>query len=840
MEPGANFGSYRLLELLGEGGMGQVWKALDLRLERVVALKVLKELDEASRRGLIAEAKTASQLTHPNIAVVFDAGEVAGAPFIAMEFVEGRTLVEQTGRRWDESDLRNLAVQAAEALDHAHQKGIVHRDIKPANLVLTAEGRLEVLDFGVSKRTVPISAGGSEVTRMEETNPGFSAGTPSYMSPEQVRGEAVGPASDQFSLGVVLRELATGNHPFRQAGLVETLHAILKNELEPLSNLRPDLDPQLASALDRLLEKNPVHRFPGLRSFGLLLGGFSGQGPGAIVLPDAVTLRKVSAKTPVLRSRKPFVKWALSGAALALLGTGGWAAWRFKDGLHPAPPSDKTVVAVLPLESMGVNADQSWLGTSLVDAMATGLLRRGDLVVLDRLWVADAMVRLGDEPGQPPKNIQKLLKELKSDILVLGRYQVSGDQVRVSVRLMDGTRGQVKDQYSTEGTTGGLLKLEDDLQDHLPGMMGLRPAGTALNAHSRAKDPHTRELYARALDLSAKGNRAAFDAARELYLEAARQEPDYAPVHAGLAHALQGIAASQGHLGNVVQSHAHFLEAEKEARQAIRLDPGLSFAHRELAGALNFQGRYAEAKEAASHAVALDPADYLAYVTLGDAWAYEEGAEAHAIARRHYRRSIELAPDYWIPLFRSAVLMQNDGDLEESIRQADAASALQPSAEYTYLTAGVSLLWLGRPGEARARLEQGLQQVPSSRLLKVTLALAARDLQDQKLFQRSIVGLRGAWPSGHVISCLLEGLGKEMAGDRKAARSLFMGYLGKVQSPGYALPPWERRSASVNLYHMGRVLAQAGDRSAAQQLLEEADRLNHGKKAVAGRDPAFR
>ncbi len=840
MEPGTNFGFYRLIELLGEGGMGQVWKAMDLRLERVVALKVLKELDEVNRKALIAEAKTASQLTHPNIAVIFDAGEVDGSPYIAMEFVEGRTLVEQLGRAWDEDDLRKLAVQAAEALDHAHHKGIVHRDIKPANLVLTPEGRLEVLDFGVAKRTMPISADGSEMTRMDGTIPGFSLGTPLYMSPEQVQGGEIGPASDQFSLGVVLRELATGGHPFRRGGIVETLHSILKDEVEPLANLRPDLTPQLASALDRMLEKNPVHRFPSMRTFGAMLGGFSGQGPGAIVLPDALTIRQSSMKALAPAARKPFNRTILAAGLLILLAAGGWGLWRVKSGIRSEPHSDRTVVAVLPLESIGVSSDQTWLGTSLVDAMATGLLRRGDLVVLDRLWVADVMARMGDEPGQPPRNIQKLLKELKSDVLVLGKYQIVGDQIRVSVRLMDGTRGQVKDQYSTQGTTGGLLKLEDDLQDHLPGMLGLRPADDALNARSRAKFPHTRELYARGSDLAAKGNRDSFEAARTLFQEVVKQEPDYAPVHVGLAHALHGIAASEGHLGKEAESQAHFSEAEKSARQAILLDPKLSSAHRELARVLNFQGHHTEAKEAASHAVTLDPADYQAYSALGDAYAYSDGAEAHAIALRHYRRSIELAPDYWTALFRSAVLLQNDGDLEGSIREANAATALQPSAEYTYLTGAVSLLWLGRLDEARVKLETGLRQVPSSNLLKVTLALVSHDLGDRGAFQRLATELKGVWPPDHVIFRLLKGLGKDLAGDKAGARGEFIGYLSKLQTPGFSISPAERRRVSVNLYHMARTLALAGDKKASLELLDEADRLHPGKKIVATKDPAFR
>ena len=184
--------------------------------------------------------------------------------------------------------------------------------------------------------------------------------------------------------------------------------------------------------------------------------------------------------------------------------------------------------------------------------------------------------------------------------------------------------------------------------------------------------------------------------------------------------------------------------------------------------------------------------------------------------------------------------MQNDGDLEESISQSDAASALQPSAEYTYLASGVSLLWLGRPAEARARLEKGLQQVPSSKLLKVTLALAAHDLHDRELFRQSTTELRGAWPSDHVISSLLDGLTKEMSGDKAGASRAFTGYLKKLQEPGNVLPPWERRSVSVTLYHMARGSAQAGAQTVARELLDEADRLNRGKKTVAMKDPAFK
>ena len=267
LKAGDHFGSYRLVESLGQGGMGIVWKAHDLRLERTVALKVVADAGAEVRQALIAEAKTASRLNHPNIAVVYDAGETGGVPYIAMEYVEGRTLASMTEKPWTETNLQRVALQAAEGLAHAHERGVVHRDIKPSNLMVTPQGRLEILDFGIAKRDARPSEPGDAATLVRVTAPGLSVGTPAYMSPEQVVGLAASPASDQFSLGLVLYELATGDHPFKQETVVETMHAILKQEAIPLREARPDLAPALASAIDRAMAKRAQDRFPDLHAF---------------------------------------------------------------------------------------------------------------------------------------------------------------------------------------------------------------------------------------------------------------------------------------------------------------------------------------------------------------------------------------------------------------------------------------------------------------------------------------------------------------------------------------------------------------------------------------------
>ena len=249
--------------------MGEVWRALDLRLEREVALKILKDADDLRRKALIGEAKLACQLNHPNIAHIYDAGEVDGTPFIAMELVEGRTLRALVGRPLDGDALQDLARQAASALSHAHQKGIVHRDIKPENLLLTDEGQLKILDFGIARRgaeDLALGATSHHMTLVERTAPGYSQGTPAYMSPEQANGQALTGQSDQFSLGVVLYELATAVHPFLRGSLVDTLYAVTRDEPKPLSEARPDLPRTLQDAIHRLMAKAPKDRFPNLQA----------------------------------------------------------------------------------------------------------------------------------------------------------------------------------------------------------------------------------------------------------------------------------------------------------------------------------------------------------------------------------------------------------------------------------------------------------------------------------------------------------------------------------------------------------------------------------------------
>lgn len=833
MEPtSSSFGSYLLLQLIGEGGMGRVWKAMDVRLERVVALKILKGEDEERRRALIAEAKTACQLQHPNIAVIYDAGEVDGTPFIAMEYVEGQNLSSDLGSRMESQKLINLAIQACKALHQAHQKGVVHRDIKPDNLVVAPDGTLKVLDFGVAKRnplpSASTSATAQAFTLTRETEAGISVGTPSYMSPEQVFGVAQGPAADQFSLGTVLFELAAAKHPFRKTSLVETLHAIAKEPHPNLAKLRPDLPKALVKIINRMLEKEADKRFGSLLETQTEL--------------EALTLELVTGRIPATPSIVPGLSrkslaWGLGIAVV--LAVAGFGLFRAK-GQAPAFNQEgsnlgkgRKVVAVLPVELEGLPAEIAWAGTSFQDAMAMGLVRRGDLLVLDRLRVGEAL-------GQGRQmNFERLWKELGADYLVLASLRAGESRLRLSVRVVRGAGGELLGQFQVQGESKGILDMEDELTQRLPEFLGGNP-GARVQVLSRAKFPRTRELYTKGLVLMDQGNDEAFGMARKLFEEALQAESDYAPARVGLAAAKLAQGAARVHLGRT-ESLPLIAEAVQEARKALSLDEGLASGHRVLAEAMLRQGDLAGARVAGDRAVQLDPADFRAMAILGDSYAYDTDAAALAKAEACYRRALELKPTDWFAHHRLAVLLQNRGDLEEALGHNEEARRLQPKAEYPYLTSGLCMAWLGQDQNARLCLETGLHHNPASNLIRASLAVLAHRRSDRAEFMRLDQELHNAWPAGHSMAALLSGLQEDFLRGPAGMQTAFQAFLKTSLAQDWGRKNLaERRTTAVNLYHMAQASALRGQKDLAQKLLLEAERLHPGKRQAARKDPLLK
>jgi serine/threonine protein kinase len=409
MLPEQKVGNYLLLEKLGAGGLGEVWKARDRRLNRVVALKFLSAGEGAAPRELLREARAASALNHPNIAMVFEVGEAEGQTYLAMEFVEGETLrrrMERPPVTLDEA--MEIARQVSVALAAAHSAGIIHRDLKPENIMLRVDGYVKLVDFGLAKKLpwgeeeTLDSLGGSL-----SSGTGMLVGTFAYMSPEQARGLEVTPASDIFSLGIILYELLSGEHPFRGPTPMDTLTAIINKEPPPLESRAPNVPKPLNDSVKRALRKNPSERHSSAREFVEALKA----APAAATSEPAVV-------------RKPRWRQALGAALISsLLAVGGWFAVSQR-GEGDAAPAVQSV-AVLMLRTQAEDARAASLAEGLTEEISSALSAAGFSVAS-----RSAVLELGSAPDP-----RKAGEHLAVDAVLEGSARSVGNKVRIHVEL---------------------------------------------------------------------------------------------------------------------------------------------------------------------------------------------------------------------------------------------------------------------------------------------------------------------------------------------------------------------------------------------------------------------
>jgi len=363
---GAKLGPYEILAPLGAGGMGEVWRARDTRLDRDVALKVVHshfaaDADRLSR--FEQEAKAAARLDHPNILVVHDVGSHEGSPYIVSELLEGKSLRDMLDGPLPPRRVVEFALEIARGLSAAHAKGIIHRDLKPENVFVTKDGRVKILDFGVAKLTQPSAGGplGTEATTAAATEPGVILGTAGYMSPEQVQGKPLDARSDLFSLGAVLYEMLSGKRPFHRDTAPETLTAILREEPPDLSEANRNIPPELERIIRHCLEKQPDQRF---------------HSAGDVIF-DLEALRGLSGEKPVapMSAAGVFVhRHRAAVAAVMLLVVSAVAAgWWWKTMSGPTDVGRR--VAVLPFENLTGDPEQTYLADGIHESVITDLAR---------------------------------------------------------------------------------------------------------------------------------------------------------------------------------------------------------------------------------------------------------------------------------------------------------------------------------------------------------------------------------------------------------------------------------------------------------------------------------
>jgi TolB-like protein/tetratricopeptide (TPR) repeat protein/predicted Ser/Thr protein kinase len=568
---GETLSHYRVVRRLGEGGMGEVFLAEDLRLRRPVALKMLREdrgRDEAAHQRLLAEARAASALNHPHIAVVYEIDEVerngSKVRFIAMEYVAGDTFAELARRRdLDLDRILELGLQVAEALCEAHAHGIVHRDVKPKNLLVTDSGRVKVLDFGLAQHCSLPGEMDPTWTREpgRERERGGLAGTLAYMAPEQARGDDVDGRADMFSLGAVLYELVSGASPFARANAALTLEALL--HAEPPALVARFSDPRLSEfekLLRRMLQKDREARYPGMRE-------------------AADDMRAVRLG-------------ALSASARA------------------SPPS--RAVAVLGFSNITKNGEDDWIGTGIAETVTADLQGVEGIAVISRARVHESLRGLGATEADDLGLAVRVGRAVGARWVLTGGFQRAGESVRVTAQLLEVATGAVVRTVKLDGTLGAIFELQDrivcELSDNL--RLGLQPGERIGDEETHVVEAY--EAFTRGLINVRVETFEALDRAVLLFERAVRLDPSYARAHVELGSAL----ASKADYLAVSELYERSLAS---LRRAIELKPELLRAWREMGWVLLSLGREEEGVEAVERALALGPEDPGALGSMGRA-----------------------------------------------------------------------------------------------------------------------------------------------------------------------------------------------------------------------------
>jgi serine/threonine-protein kinase len=747
---GRVLGHYTVIEQIGEGGMGVVYRARDERLERDVALKVLSTgslgTDQA-RSQLRKEALALAKLNHAHIGAIYDFDTQDGVDFLVMEFVAGTTLADRLPQtKLAEREVLTLAAQIAHALEEAHEHGIIHRDLKPGNIMMTHKGVAKVLDFGLARVLAPAVLAADAPTEAASEP---VAGTLPYMSPEQLRNESSDARSDIHALGTVIYEMATGHRAFPENQGPQLIDAILNRPPVTPRAFNPHLSPELERIVLKCLEKDPDHRYQSTREVAIDLERLKNPGAHA---PTHATIAWKRAGVP-----GAIIVALVVGGALAL-NVGGWRDRAFGGGTRPRIES----LAVLPLENLSGDKEREYFADGMTDALITELSRISALKVISRTSV---MPYKG-----AGKSLTQIASELGVDGVIEGSVLHDGDQVRITVQLIQGAtdRHLWSDSYQRE--VGSVLALQNDVARAVA-----REIRVALTPQDVRRLASTREVNRDAYDLYLKG------------LQYAAQETD------------------EGQTKSI-----------ETLEKAVQLDPQFASAHARLAliytiyymgGGLEPQQFYPKAKAAALRALEIDDTASEAYVALANETLFYEWNWSDA--ERHYKRAIELNPSSASAHERYATYLQTIGRFDDALAERNLTLDLDPRSPFRIANTGYPLYYAGRYDEAIRRFRQALEA--DSRFYWANLWIG-QALVEQGKYQEAIAEIDRAVTLSERNTRVIATLGNTygLAGRRAEAQAI----LNELRT--------RSRQTYVSAFYLALVYAGLGMRDQAMEELEKA------------------